>query len=243
MKKYLPFILFGVGAVVLIVVFLFIRGRGGSEVEDENAFLRDIPLAERPYTTLTPKEDGHYLNLVIEGIKVADAKKLDYELVYSLPDGRQQGVPGTVDISSIQKVERPLLLGSESSGKFRYDEGVTNGTLSIRFRNDKGKLIGKLATDFHLEKDPAEATSVDGKLKYKFTKASKNIFFVTMNSFGLPKAVEGVKDGPYAVLASKAGPYPGTVAFSGNVSRYDGTEYKKIENGVSPDIGVFISTE
>lgn len=242
MKKFLPIILVVVGLLVLGGVFLVIKGKGSSTPEDEEANLLEIPLEERPFTTLTPKEDGHYLNLVIEGIKVADAKKVDYELVYKLPDGRAQGVPGTVEITGA-KIERPLLLGSESSGKFRYDEGVAEGSLSLRFRNEKGKLIGKLSTDFHLQKDPDEITSMDGGLKYKLDKPVKNVFFVTMDTFGLPKMVQGVHQGPTAILPSKVGPYPGMLTFSDNNLRFDGTDFKQVEDGKSSDVGIFVGAD
>jgi len=147
MKKYLPLILIGVGLVVLVGGFLFIKSRNKGGEEEE--VVKEIPADQRPLVSLIPSSDGHWLKLKIEKIRVQGAKSLDYELLYSLPDGRTQGVPGTVKIEG-KDIERDLLLGSESSGKFRYDEGVTGGTMTIRFRDTKGKLIGKLSTKFTL---------------------------------------------------------------------------------------------
>lgn len=162
-KKYLPLILIGVGILVLVGAFLFVKNskKGGVD-EEEN--VKEIPQEQRPLVSLTPTSDGHWLKLKIEKIKVEGATSLDYELLYSLPDGRTQGVPGTVKIDG-SDIVRDLLLGSESSGKFRYDEGVTGGTMTIRFRNGKGKLIGKLSTKFTL------------------TSPKKGIFEVTMDTF------------------------------------------------------------
>ena len=78
--------------------------------------------------------------------------------------GIQQGVPGTAKLDG-GDIERKMLLGSESSGKFRYDEGVKGGTLTLRFRNSKGRLIGKLSTEFTL------------------TSPKKGVFEVTLDTF------------------------------------------------------------
>lgn len=247
MKKYLPIAIFVLGLVVLVGGGIFVLSRrGGSGGEDEEAFLRDIPLSERPFTSLTPSEDGHWLNMVIDAIKVADAKTLDYELAYKVPDGRTQGVPGKVPLGGQNKIERKLLLGSESSGKFRYDEGVEEGTLTLRLRNDQGKLIGKLVTSFHLQKDVKELTSIDGKFKYTLDEEPKDTFFVTMSTFGLPEAVGEVLDGPFGMFASKSGPYPGRYDFVGSSSynpRYYGGKGwgEPYEKPRSTDIGVFVA--
>ncbi|MBI2103692.1 hypothetical protein HYT59_01665 [Candidatus Woesebacteria bacterium] len=237
MKKFIPIILLVLGIIVLGVV-LVLRGRG-SGGEDEEAFLREIPLNERPVTSLTPKEDGHWLKMEIGEVKIADAKKIDYELLYKTKEGVTQGVPGSVDIA-VAKIERDLLLGSESSGKFRYDEGVETGTLTLRFRNDRGKLIGKLSTDFHLQKDVKELTTVDDKFVYTLEKEPKDTFFVTMETFGLPKEIGGVVNGPYGVFASEAGPFPGSLNLTTQKMRWDGTIWKGIEQNKSPDIGIFV---
>jgi len=69
---------------------------------------------------------------------VTGAASMDYELIYSTSDGGQQGVPGTVKLTGTD-IDRPLLLGSESSGKYRYDAGVEQGTMTLKFRDASGK--------------------------------------------------------------------------------------------------------
>lgn len=167
MKKYWPFIALVLGIIVVVGVFFFIKGKttsdlGGSNQED--LLVPDIPQDQRPLASLIPSQDGHWLKMKIEGIKVEGTASLDYELLYKVSDGRTQGVPGTIQLKGQTSIERNLLLGSESSGKFRYDEGVASGTLTLRFRNSSGKLLGKLTTDWTL------ATS------------GKN-YIVTMNTF------------------------------------------------------------
>ena len=165
MKKYLPFILLGVGILVVVLVYFFvIKGKSadiGEQVED--AVVAEIPQDKRPSAALIPSMDGHWLKMKIESIKL-DAATMDYELLYKIGDGRTQGVPGTIKLAGQTSIERNLLLGSESSGKYRYDDGVEGGTLTLRFRDSKGKLLGRLSTD------------------WKLAELGKN-FTVTMNTF------------------------------------------------------------
>lgn len=201
MKKYLPFILLGAGVLLLIGMIFFVKSRNKEEVVEEEE-VAEIPFDLRPVASLTPSEDGHWLKMVVEKI-VFDAASMDYELLYYLPDGRAQGVPGTIKLTGQDSIERDLLLGSESSGKFRYDEDVEEGTLTIRFRNEKGKLTGKLITDFTLKVDVEEVVSVDGNFTYKFSESPQDVYYVVMSTFGVPtNPPSDVQSGPYGLFSS-----------------------------------------
>ena len=241
MKKFLPVILFLVGIGVLVgVYFLVIKGRGDEAGSDDESALQEVSLNARPVTSLTPSEDGHWLKLEVEKI-VIDAATLDYELLYKLPDGRTQGVPGTIKLEGKGELERDLLLGSESSGKFRYDEGVKEGTLTLRFRNDKGKLIAKFVTGFHLQSDDLNLNLVDGVFSYTLDDTSDS-YFVTMETFGVPESPDNVSSGPYGVFSSSSAAHPGEVELNGKISRWDGDEWKALEEASSSDIGIFVGT-
>lgn len=165
MKKYLPFILLGVGLLAVIVGIIVVKNLKKQGAEDESDIaVPEIPADQRPLVSLTPTNDGHWLNFVVSKLNVKGAASMDYELVYSVKNGGQQGVPGTVKLDG-GVIERKLLLGSESSGKFRYDEGVETGTMTLRFRNSSGKLIGKLSTTF------------------KLSSPKKGVYEVTMDTF------------------------------------------------------------
>ncbi|OGM56023.1 hypothetical protein A3F62_03835 [Candidatus Woesebacteria bacterium RIFCSPHIGHO2_12_FULL_44_11] len=235
----IPVGIFVLGALVFAGVYFFvIRPNKNVSLEDEDAKVPPIPLEMRPVASLTPSIDGHWLKLVIEGIKI-EAYSMDYELLYKVGDGRTQGVPGTIQLKGEKSLERDLLLGSESSGKFRYDEGVETGTLTLRFRNDKGKLVGKLSTDWHLVTDTDELTSVDNKFTYNLTKASKGTWFVVMETFGLPDEAPGTLTmGPYGVFASEEGSFAGTAS---NMTHFwSGSAWKEISSSKSSDVGIFI---
>lgn len=221
-KKYLPLILLGVGVIVLVLVFLVIKNKKSNVVvEEDTDTIVVVPFSQRPVANLTPTSDGHYINLKIEKITLPKVASLDYELLYELPDGRTQGVPGTVDLNGQTVFERKLLLGSESSGKFRYDDGVTGGSLTIRLRGSNGKLLAKFSTKWHLQSSDSELTSIDQNFTYKLDKKPKGIYFVTMETFGLmDSSVASVASGPYGVFSSDtlpAGTAEGWKVASGNI--------------------------
>lgn len=220
-KKFLPLILLGVGLLVLVLVFVLIKNKKTVVVVDDNAPLAEVSFSDRPVAMLTPTADGRYINLKIDKITLPKAVSLDYELLYSLPDGRTQGVPGTVDLEGKTSFERKLLLGSESNGKFRYDEGVVDGSLTIRLRDSKGKLLAKFTTKWHLQSVDTELTSIDENFTYVLEKKPKGMYFVTMETFGvMDKSITSVESGPYGVFSSSelpAGEASGWQVTSGNI--------------------------
>jgi len=212
MKKFLPLILIGSGLVLLLIVVFFVaKGmkNNNSSADQEEAVIPEIPASEWPVVSLSPTDNpkvagsmGHWLDFKVQKINIPGAATMDYELVYTTTTGGQQGVPGTVKLDG-GDVERALLLGSESSGKFRYDAGVEQGTMTLKFRDAKGKMIGKLVTDFHLQTEVTTLTSIDGKFTYELDKIAKGIFFVTMKTFAEPAASMVVVSGNgYSVFAS-----------------------------------------
>ena len=220
-KKYLPLILLGLGIFVLILVFVVIKNKKTVVVEDDSNAVIEVAFKDRPFAALTPTADGHYINLKIDKITLPKAVSIDYELLYSLPDGRTQGVPGTVDLKGQTIFERKLLLGSESNGKFRYDEGVKDGSLTVRLRNTKGKLLAKFSTKWSLQSTDQELVSIDQNFTYKLDKKPKGMFFVTMETFGLlDTSITSVESGPYGIFTSDilpAGSAEGWKVVSGNI--------------------------
>ncbi len=188
MKKLLPIIILFVGVLVVIGAFILVKSENSKKEEvgpGSEEVLPEIVLEKRPVVSLTPSADGHWLKLKIQKILI-DAATLDYELTYKVPDGRTQGVPGTVKLTTKDDIEKDLLLGSESSGKFRYDEGVENGQLVFRFRDPNGKLVAKFSTEFSLYTSTKEITSADGIFKLTFEKSTPKTFFIIMNTIGYP---------------------------------------------------------
>lgn len=242
MKKYLPLILLGVGILVVVVVFLFVRGRTKKEPEvmDEETALLEVDLKDRPVISLTPTTDGHYLNLNISKITI-DAESLDYELLYQTANDITQGVPGTVSMSGNDNFSAELLLGSESSGKFRYDEGVETGSITLRFRNDEGKLLVKFTSEFHLQTAVSKLTSTDDIFSYTLDEESDE-YFVTMHTVGYPDGPGFIPEkGPYGVFSSAEEAIPGTVDLGNNALMWDGSNWNELQGNESSDIGIFVA--
>lgn len=243
-KKYLPLLLVVLALGILTSIVLIVRSRNKSVPEvSETSTVQEVSLEKRPIASLTPSSDGHWLKLIIEKLEIK-AESMDYELLYDLPDGRTQGVPGTIELKDEEKIERDLLLGSESSGKFRYDEGVKEGQLTLRFRDGKGKLVAKFTTKFHLQNLAKELTSIDEKFSFISTKGASKDFFVTMETFGIPaNAIGTVMSGPYGVFSSATSVVPGTVKLgSGTLYRAEGSKWEKLEEGKAASIGIFLET-
>lgn len=171
MKKYLPLILFVLGVIVFVVTFFVVRGKNTAPIDpNDESSLVEVSLEEMPIVSLIPTKDGHYLKLKVENIVVKGVSSMDYELLYQTAADITQGVPGSVEVSG-ESFETDLLLGSESSGKFRFDEGVKTGSIGIKYRDSKGKLLAKFETDFELNE------ADDG-------------FEVTMNTIGGSSEIE-----------------------------------------------------
>ncbi|MGB9637456.1 MAG: hypothetical protein ACPLY7_01520 [Microgenomates group bacterium] len=244
-KKYLPFLILLLGILILaLALFLF---KKKSSVTNKNEVIQEetnveVPFDERPFTSLVPSKDGHWLKLKVENIKVKKASSVDYEILYQLPDGRTQGVPGTIKITE-PSFERDILLGSESSGKYRYDEGVKDGTLTLKFRDDKGKLVGKLSTNFSLLSGVKELISKDGKFNYLLDELPKNVYFVVMETFGVSVSPNfELSKGPYAVFSSVDKKFPGKVSLgSGSLYYLQDNSWVKLNSDSSTNIGVFAS--
>lgn len=222
MKKNLPLILIGVGLLVVIVaVMVAVKSFRGnfnqSEEVAEEETIPELPQEQWPVVSLTPTTDdaipnslGHLLKLQVQKINVPGASTMDYLLVYSTNNGGQQGVPGSVSLSG-NSIEKNLLLGSESSKKYRFDEGVSQGSITVTFRNSNGKSMGKLTGDFHYQKDETVLTSIDGKFTFTLDKATKNVWFVTMPTFKQPDASPNLVtwSNGYGVFSSDGKPHTG----------------------------------
>src|SRR3989338_833608 len=164
MKKFLPIILFVVGLLVVIGAVFVVKSRNNVTIDEDSDQLAQIPVDQRPNISLTPMFDlkprsGLWLRLVIEDIKVDNAASLDYDLFYFLESGRQNGVRASVELANQTRMERDIYLGSESNGKFSQEKDVRRGTLTVKFRDKGGKVIGKLSTDFTLD-ETADGPSV-----------------------------------------------------------------------------------
>lgn len=138
-------IFFIIGALVLIIITVVMITTGKNKKTPVNNNIQNTKVEselvlsddQKPYISLTPQADGHRLNLKISNIPES-IKEIEYDLIYTAKDENieiEKGVGGTAKIEGTS-MDRELLLGTESctSGcKYKYDEGITGGTLSLSF--------------------------------------------------------------------------------------------------------------
>ncbi|MDP3998003.1 MAG: hypothetical protein Q8P89_00095 [bacterium] len=98
-----------------------------------------------PYgVDLTPRSDKKAVSLGITSFPVG-LKIIEYELTYEAKEG-PRGVLGTINYKNEDKIERQILLGTCSKNVCRYDEGVSEVTLTIVFRAERTeKFQGKFS--------------------------------------------------------------------------------------------------
>lgn len=245
MKKYLPLVLLvvGIAAVILIIVAVFGKKETQVDIPEEKKIVTVIPRDKRPFVSLTPTSDGHRLSLVITNILV-DADSMDYEFLYTTGEGRLEGSSDTInDLEGQETIEREFLFGTESSGNYKYDEGVEEGSLSLKFRVD-GKLVGKLSTKFHLQSKEPTLTSLDEKFTYELTNNPSG-YFVTMETFGvLDDPPSEFVSGPYGIFTSSSKSQSGTVIIDkGTPYTLVKSSWKKLEGDSASDVGIFAGLE
>jgi len=243
MKKKLPIIVGVIVFLLLVGVFFWWRGKKQAELKalptpTPEGVLVETPLAERPFVALIPRTDGREFTLEITGIK--NAETVEYELVY-LTHGLSRGVVGSVELEGESQLSRKLLLGTCSRGVCKYDEDVTEGTLTVRFRGPGG--VRKFVSDFHLQEDGRALTSIDGRFQLE-GKLSSSAFYLTMPTVGLPAAIEGeVLAGPYGIFTAgservKNGRLVLTLTEAVpavKVYRWTGRQWQAVEGGLKVD--------
>jgi len=153
MKKYF--------FLTIVLSTLFLSACGKKEPVKEvspTPIPREMSLTEdqKPQISLTPRQDGHQLTLVISKIP-STFSHVEYEVIYSAVDGGleiEKGVSGNVEAKEIVNgsFERKILLGTESCTngcKYKYDEGVVGGTVILTL-NTVDNQVASMESNFKL---------------------------------------------------------------------------------------------
>ena len=123
----------------------------------------EMKAEDKPIVKLIPRSDGHLLKLVIDKIP-SYVKQIEYELLYIATDNGnieiEKGLGDTLKVDS-STLSRDLLLGTESctSGcKYKYDNGVSAGTISLTLITDNNQVASyqapfSLQTGQQIKKD------------------------------------------------------------------------------------------
>ena len=164
---------------------------------------------QKPYISLIPRHDGHELKLKISNIPDT-ITQIEYELIYLVADGvieMEKGIGDTVKVQGAT-MEKDLLLGTAScttTCKYKYDEGVTGGTLSLIFINNQGQMSTH-QTPFVLTS--AAQINTDKSLSLNdlviTATARQGQFFILLKNYGMPNSSTQARQ-IYSVFASGNG--------------------------------------
>ncbi len=146
--------------LIVFVCSLFLFGCGSKKTSKTTPtpVPRTFELQEvdKPEITLSSRDDGHMLYLKISKIPSFVAS-IEYELLYNASESGMEIEKGLGDTLKVEgtSLSRDLLLGTESctSGcKYKYDEGITGGTLNITLVT-KDNQVAPIQKSFTLKKD------------------------------------------------------------------------------------------
>lgn len=107
-----------------------------------------LPRFKQTYTTNTkavtsgvgirPSLRGDRRALNVYFSNLSKVKSVSYMLIYQA-NGVDKGAGGTIDVTKGDSINRELIFGTESSGVYRYDEGIANMKLEVTTELLNGK--------------------------------------------------------------------------------------------------------
>lgn len=174
-------------------------------------------IKERPFVSLIPSTDRHWLTLEVKNI-VKGTEGLEYELTYfAEAEGSriERGVSTAgkpVDLNGATSFFKKILLGSAScttgTCKYKYDEGISEGTLTLTLNKAGGKEKYESVFRVQQGKEGKEGlTTGDGVFSYASTSLPATVVYLGISSVGIPAQLpEGVtpKTIPYGIFSSGA---------------------------------------
>jgi hypothetical protein len=250
MKKVLIIVI----PVLLLIasgVFFVSKGLGKKDSTPDDSFYQEptaIPtrpieesMNERPYVSLVPTNDRHWVDLAIKRI-AKGFSKIEYDLLYYADaEGNKiergvstGGLP--VELSGTE-YSKKILFGSASCTtgvcKYRYDENVNEGSFSLKLI---GSSVEKYDTTYRIQSNKEVSTgftAADEDFSFKATSLPAGLY-LTISTIGVPSPLpSGViaKSVPYGIFPAISS--KGTVTFkttltSGSVYSYNGKSWQKL---------------
>lgn len=195
-KKFLPWILISL-VVIGGGVFAYTRFRSRPAVENEAVSqkkriqepVNQIPVAERPYITISPQADGHNITLAVETLKLA-ADEVEYELEYQA-GSLLQGAFGQFELSTIPAREQILLGSCSAGGACSYHEDVKGGSLLTRFTGEEVTYALKSRWKYIINSDRETSfSSQDAKFQLESDDLARQSYLVIFNTAGYPEGLD-----------------------------------------------------
>lgn len=248
----------GIPIILLIAVgVFFLNGFGKKkQASNDNSFFEEptaIPtrpieesMNERPYVSLVPTSDGHWVELGIKRI-VSSFSKIEYDLLYFADAEGSRiergvstgGVP--VELSGTE-YSKKILFGSASCTtgvcKYRYDENVNEGSFSLKLI---GSVVEKYDTTYRIQGHKEALvgfTAGDEGFLFKSSSVPSGVY-LTISTIGVPSSLpNGViaKSIPYGIFPAIS--FKGTVNFKtslseGNIYSHNGKNWQKLDTEIS----------
>lgn len=205
----------------------------------------DQAIKERPYVILQPGSDIHRLKFSIKNIPLG-IKTIEYELTYFADfEGNklERGINGTgspVEKGGVLEYSpmEEILFGTASCTtgkcKYKYDENVTEGMLTLTLVGANGKEKYNSAFRIQKGKEAKDVfTTGDGVFSLTSSGLPANGVYLIISSVGVPVPLpEGVipKTIPYTVYPNIAG--KGTISFktaeNGDIYTLVGKTWQKL---------------
>ena len=214
----------------------------------------EVAVKRLPFVSITPSADNHWLTLEIRNFPQG-TQSLEYELIYlaEVEEAKvERGIStiGTpVDLTGQNSFTKKLLLGSAScttgTCKYKYDEGVKEGTFSLVINGSFGKE--KYQSSFRIQNGSEGKTGLttnDQIFSFVSPSLVSNSSYLTVSSGGLPLLLpQGVEAQTLSYgIFSLSKTSKGEVTFKTNLSEvdiygFDGKTWKKlptnVENGIA----------
>lgn len=207
--------------------------------------INQLAIEKRPYiiiepkSTTMPQDIGHWIMVTID--KASAYQEVEYDVEYQAGN-LIQGFMHTIDLKKeTQPASKEGFFGSESKGKYKYDENVTGGSILFKFFYDESKFDA-LKTYFNLQ-NMAERegvfTSNDAKatLKVGSQDLKSTDYVVISSTLGLPAPVEGkILSEPYGFYSSSDGEINATLTLGAKealdkavILSWDGKKWQELD--------------
>lgn len=193
-KTVIPLVVIIVLLLVGGGIWIKVKGQSSQKTNEitptptiEEGKVLDFSLTN-PLVLVYPRADGNALNLEIS--KLNGITSVEYEMVYQTKD-QQQGALGKAVLKTGETlVKRELLFGSCSKNVCKYDQGVENGTLTIKL-NKQQSPSDEWRADYNLiAPSTKQLNSMDGNSKITVNTLIGQYIVVTKVS-SLPTPIEG----------------------------------------------------
>ena len=184
--------------ITIAIYFLFVRNdkRKDLNSSEQTNIVKDIsqiPLAKRPYVTLTPTSDGAEIIMSLENM--GEFEKIEYELTYLADNPQiagekiQRGATG-IDVNTQEiKYKKSILLGTGSRGVRTPDTGVTEGKLTMHMIKGDTEYLSQTDWDiFEAGKTAQTLTSRNGNFEISLPTLGKNYWVILANTLGFPQS-------------------------------------------------------